>query len=51
MKVYVVMYYYYEDTSVWGVFSSEELAQAAIDGTAASYRENLGIEEWELDTY
>lgn len=51
MTVYIVIYYYYDDTSVWGVYSTQELAEAAIEAASPAYKSDLGIEIWELDKY
>ena len=51
--VYVVMYYWYSDTHIVGVFSSKHLADMFIDKIVEDnqYKRNeLGIEQYKLNS-
>lgn len=50
VKVYLVMYWDYADSSPHGIFSTKEKAQKYIDSCIHD-RANLEIEEYELDRY
>lgn len=55
MKVHTVLEHNYEDTRIWGVFSTSERAQAWIDnysraGLTDGEKVNFWIQEWEINS-